>query len=304
MSNGRTGAVVALLLNALFWGLSWWPFRALHDVGVHPLWSTALSYALAWLGIVALYPQAPRALLRHPVLFWLVLSAGLTNVGFNWAVTVGDVVRVVLLFYLMPVWAVLLAWPLLGERPARAAALRVLLGLAGVLLVLKTPETPWPMPHSLADYLALMGGFCFALTNVLLRKLHATPAPARMLAMFTGGGALAFVTAILAHGADLATAMPPLTPTLLAALAALGLYFLVGNLGLQIGAARLPANVTALIMLSEVVFASVSAALLGAGHFTPAVATGGILILGAALLSVLSSGASTTDQPTPERSPA
>ena len=49
----------------------------------------------------------------------------MTNVGFNWAVTMGDVVRVVLLFYLMPLWAVLLAWPLLGERPTpRSAAAR------------------------------------------------------------------------------------------------------------------------------------------------------------------------------------
>ena len=38
-----------------------------------------------------------------------MLAAGTTNATFNWAVTLGDVVRVVLLFYLMPLWAVLLA---------------------------------------------------------------------------------------------------------------------------------------------------------------------------------------------------
>jgi drug/metabolite transporter (DMT)-like permease len=302
MSAASLWAAAALMLNALFWGLSWWPFRQLHELGVHPLWSTALSYALAWLCIVALHPTAPRDLLRHPALGWLVLSSGLTNVGFNWAVTVGDVVRVVLLFYLMPVWAALLAWPLLGERPTRAAALRVLLGVAGVMLVLKTPETPWPVPQSLADFLALMGGFCFALTNVLLRRLHATPPAARMLAMFTGGATLALCSALAAQGAGLANALPTLTPTLVLALAALGAYFLIGNLGLQVGAARLPSAVTSVIMLSEVVFASASAAWLGAGHFTPTVLLGGALILGAALLSVLSSGHDHVDDATPNRS--
>jgi drug/metabolite transporter (DMT)-like permease len=42
----------------------------------------------------------------------LLAAAGLANAGINWAVTVGDVVRVVLLFYLMPAWVVLLAWRL------------------------------------------------------------------------------------------------------------------------------------------------------------------------------------------------
>ena len=43
---------------------------------------------------------------------------------------------------------------------------------ADIVAVLKKPDTPWPVPESTADALALMGGFCFALTNALLRKLH------------------------------------------------------------------------------------------------------------------------------------
>jgi drug/metabolite transporter (DMT)-like permease len=82
-------------------------------------------------------PGRWRGFGRHPLLWLLLLSSGLTNVGFNWAVTVGDVVRVVLLFYLMPAWSVLLAWPLLGERPTGGALLRLVLALVGVVLVLQ-----------------------------------------------------------------------------------------------------------------------------------------------------------------------
>jgi hypothetical protein len=63
------------------------------------------------------------------------VASGLTNVGFNWAVTVGDVVRVVLLFYLMPPGRC--CWP--GR-----CLLRLVLALAGVVLVLK------PTRHGLA----------------------------------------------------------------------------------------------------------------------------------------------------------
>ncbi len=40
-------SILALVLNALVWGVSWWPFRQLHAAGLHPLWATALMYALA-----------------------------------------------------------------------------------------------------------------------------------------------------------------------------------------------------------------------------------------------------------------
>ena len=94
---------LALLFNAGVWGLSWIAFKALHQLGVHPLWSTALVYAGALAALLAWRPGGLLELGRHPKLLALAAAAGLTNVGFNWAVTVGDVVRVTLLFYLMPV---------------------------------------------------------------------------------------------------------------------------------------------------------------------------------------------------------
>jgi len=46
---------------------------------------------------------------------------------------------------------------------------------------------------------------------------------------------------------------------------------LVANYGLQYGASRLPANVTSVVMLSEVVFATLSAILLTNEVLTPQV---------------------------------
>ena len=68
---------------------------------------------------------------------------------------------------------------------------------------------------------------------------------------------------------------------------ALGALFLLSNLALQYGAARLSANVTAVVLVTEVLFASVSAVLLGAGQLSLPLLAGGSLIVGAALLSVL-----------------
>ena len=288
-------AVAGLLLNAFVWGLSWWPFKQLESLGLHPLWATAIVYGLSFL-LIAVGCKLARlpglAWRAHPGLWWLLIASGLTNVCFNWAVTVGDVVRVVLLFYLMPAWSVLVAWWLLGDRPTPGALLRLLLALSGLAIVLHTPGHPWPVPESLADVLALLGGLSFALTNALLLKLKDTLESSRMLAMFGGGTLMASLTAGLASGSAVVMQTTGWHPDWIGPVLVLALAFLGGNLALQYGAARLPAHTTALVMLSEVVFASVSSVILGASTWDSRTLMGGTLILLAAVLSVVMPGKS------------
>jgi drug/metabolite transporter (DMT)-like permease len=286
--NAPVLAALALVLNAFVWGVSWWPFRFLEQHGLHPLWATALIYAFAMACLLAWRPAAGRALLRHRSLWLLALAAGLTNACFNWGVTEGDVVRVVLLFYLMPVWTTLLAWPILGERPSAMALLRMALALTGVVTVLKSPGGGWPLPQSLPDWLGLAGGLCFSITNILLLRLRDTPDNARTLSMFVGGGVIAALVASagMMTGVVNGPPAPALSWVLIAVLLSLG--FLIGNTALQYGAARLSANSTALVMLSEVVFASGSSIALGAADVSLRVVVGAALVVGAAAWSAAS----------------
>lgn len=279
---------LALMLNAFVWGVSWWPFRQLQSQGLHPLWATVLVYLVA-VGVIALArPRAFGQVLRTPTLWVLVLASGCTNAAFNWGVSIGDVVRVVLLFYLMPLWVVFLARVLLKEALTPVAGVRVLLALVGAAIVL-WPEggQGLPVPKSLPDWLGVFGGFSFALNNVMLRREAQQPEESRALAMFLGGvlvaGGLATVLALRGQ-----VDWPPAPSWGWVSLAAvLSVFFLASNAALQYGAARLPANVASVVMLTEVLFASVSALLLGGGTMTAALAMGGGLILLAALLSTL-----------------
>jgi drug/metabolite transporter (DMT)-like permease len=282
----------ALVLNAFIWGTSWWPFRQLQGLGLHPLWTTVFVYALAVAVILIARPRSALELARSPRLWVLVLASGFTNASFNWAVSIGDVVRVVLLFYLMPLWSVLLARAVLKEAITPAALLRVALALAGAALVLGGPQIgqpgagftlPWP--RSLPDWLGLLGGFSFALNNVMLRREAASSDSARALAMFVGGVAVAGLLGVGLQSQGQISAWPAWDWRWVAGALVLALWFLMSNLALQYGAARLSANGTAIIMLSEVVFASVSAWLLGAGELGTPVLLGGTLIVGAALLA-------------------
>ena len=291
--SGRAWAVLALVFNAFTWGVSWWPFRQLADAGLHPLWLTGLIYTTAAVGLLIVRPAALPEVLRTPALWALVLASGATNACFNWGVSIGDVVRVVLLFYLMPLWTVVLSRGLLGERVSARGAGRVALSLAGAMVVLWPGDSavaaavvsPGTLPTWLPDALGLLGGLAFALNNVMLRREARRSPEARALAMFAGGAVVSMVLAALLTQAALATAPPP--PAWGWGLAALGMaaWFLASNLALQYGAARLPANTTSVIMISEVFFASASALAMGAGTLGWREGLGASMILGGALLA-------------------
>ena len=285
-------AALALMFNALVWGLSWWPFRYFQAAGLHPLWTTVAIYLLAAVALCLGPRRAWREVLRSPALWVLMLAAGVTNMAFNWGVALGDVVRVVLLFYLMPLWTVGLARLLLDERLSGFAALRMLLALGGAAIVLMPAGGGFPLPRSLADGLGVLGGFGFALTNVMLRREARRASPkARALAMFGGGVVVAGAVAIALAVSGL-IAWPRLSGErwmwpLLLPLALMALLFFGANLALQYGAGRLPANVTAVVMLIEVPIAALSAVWLGGGALDTKTALGGACILGAALLSAV-----------------
>jgi len=278
---------LCLCFNALVWGLSWWPFRQLQTLGLHPLWATVVVYLVAVVVISVARPATWRHLVRTPALWLLLVASGTTNAAFNWSMVIGDVVRVVLLFYLMPLWAVLLARLLLGEALTATAALRVVLALAGAAIVLWPPGGGWPLPSTLADTLGIIGGFSFALNNVMLRREAARPEAARALAMFAGGAIVAgtLATALALRGQ--VPWLPALAPAWGLGTLPLSAVFLLSNLALQQGAARLPANVTAVVMLTEVLVAAASAQWLGGGVMTPRLMMGGALIVAAAVLAGL-----------------
>ncbi len=278
-----------LLLNALTWGVSWLPLRYLQSMGLHPLWATAVFFALGGFLITLWQPKAWLAIGRSRSMWWLTVAAGTTNAAFNWAVSVGDVVRVVLLFYLMPLWAVGLAWAMMGERITLGAILRVLLALAGAALVLWPEGGGYPKFDGAADWLGLMGGVCFAWTNVLLRQQSQEAAATRALAMFIGGTVWPLALGVGLYALGMITPWPALQWQWAWVALGVALAFFVSNLALQYGAARLPVQITAVVMLTEILFAAGSSMAWGGAVLTLQVVLGGALILMAALLSSLPS---------------
>ena len=121
----------------------------------------------------------------------------------------------------------------------------------------------------------------------MLRRLHQVPEQARMLAMFGGGALMAALVAVTGMAVGIVTPVPPVATGWVLLALGLATAFLLGNYALQYGAARLAAGTTALVMLTEVVFASTSSWLLDAAALQERTLVGGACIMLAALLAVV-----------------
>jgi drug/metabolite transporter (DMT)-like permease len=106
--------------------------------------------------------------------------------------------------------------------------------------------------------------------------------------MFAGGAVLASLAGVTGAALGIVPAVPAPHAGWVVVGVALSLGFLASNVALQYGAAHLNAHASALIMLSEIVFASVSSVALGAATMTARTWIGGGLILLAAAWSAWS----------------
>ena len=271
--------VMGLLTGATVWGLIWYPYRVLEHAGVGGALAATLTYAGAFvLGVILFRPQ--------PRLSWLLaaiaLTAGWANVGFTLAVIYGDVMRVVLLFYLAPVWTMLFARMLLGEQLSLAGLGLMLFALAGAIVMLWQPQMGWPLPRSAAEWLGLSAGAMFALSNVLIRRTAHLPIALKVLAVFFGG-IVAGTACVLVAEPVTGVWVQVLDQAFL--LSILALVLLSVNFAVQYGLTRISANRAIIIYLFELVVTAVAAWLLADEALTLKEWCGGAMIVAAGLLS-------------------
>jgi drug/metabolite transporter (DMT)-like permease len=256
--SSRFYPVAAMLTGAAMWGVAWYPIRLLEDGGLHGLWLSLLLY------VAALSVSLPRVWRgvgefgRHPALiFLLIVTGGWTNIAFILAVLEGNVLRMLLLFYLSPLWATLIGWLFLGEHVSRTALASLALAMIGAVVMLWNPQgLPWPSGY--ADWMALSAGFAFAVSNAATRKLQGISVTAKVLCIWLGVIAVASVMIIA-----MSTPMPRIEVSIFVGAVALGVGgILVMTVLVQYAVTNIPLHHSAVLALIELVAGAVSQQLL------------------------------------------
>ncbi len=298
-------AALVLLGSSALWGLSWWPLKALTATGLSGPQVSLLAYGLV--GVLGL------GLLWRDRLAWrgqwrwvlgLMLVGGWANASFVNALMLGDVVRVMFLFYLSPVWSVLGGRLFLGERVPPLRWLAVGVALCGLWLVLgaqQGPDAPaagaMSLGLSLIDALALSAGLAFAGNHILARAAREVPLRTKTFSVFVGCGLMsALATLALGHGWP--------QPSAAAWLGVLAYGFgglLLATVTWQYGVTHLEAGRAGVIVLGELVTAVVTAVWWGDGHLSALGWMGGALIAMAAVMEALTGPQDATAETSSER---
>jgi len=162
---------VAILVSTLFWGTLWIPLRHLDEAGLGGPWATAAGFTIP---LLVFFPFGLARWRTVVAAGWPLAQAGFLLAAcialYAEALLRGYVARVILLFYLTPVWSTLLARVFLGDRITKTRLVAIALGLIGMFAVFGT-ETGIPMPRSAAEWMGLISGFLWAWSMVALRRV-------------------------------------------------------------------------------------------------------------------------------------
>jgi drug/metabolite transporter (DMT)-like permease len=276
--------VAGALTGALVWGLIWYPYRVLQDAGVSGSLATFVTYLLAMLCGMLMLPGVWREL---PKAGWwavlLVMSAGWTNFGYVLAVLYGEVMRVLLLFYLAPLWTILFAYWLLDERLNRHGYLVILLSFFGAVIMLWEPQVGLPFPQNPAEWIGLSAGMAFALSNVVSRRAAHLSLHAKSCSVWLGTTLLSIPLLLWQGGLpDLSGVVDPQAWLILVLL---GVVLCCSTYALQYAIAHLLANRAIVLFLFELVAAAVSSYFLAGEAMQLRDWLGALLIVSASLLS-------------------
>ena len=170
-SCSRLWAALGIVLLSLLWGYTWVVAKQALNFAP-PLTLTlmrvfggalALFLALKLLG-QPFRLQAPRAV----ILISLVQVSGFMLLQ-TFSLKYGAAGKTAVLVYTMPIWTLLLAWPVLGERVRGAQWLAVIGILTGLLLIIE----PWRLEANwISNSLGIGAAVFWALGTVLVKKLR------------------------------------------------------------------------------------------------------------------------------------
>ena len=164
---------LALAVLSLAWGYTW--VLAKQGLAYAPPFAFAAlrssGGAVALILMLLLMGRSFRLVAPGPTIA-IGLTQGLGFMVFlTWALVEGGPGKTAVLIFTMPIWTLLLAWPVLGERVRGKQWFAAVSTLAGLVLIIE----PWNLQTSLlSNVLGLMAALCWAIGSVLMKRLRAS----------------------------------------------------------------------------------------------------------------------------------
>lgn len=275
--------VISILLGAVLWGFSWWPLKFFADAGLSGNLIGMTAYTVIGLVAIPILWKERQQWRSEAILLVLIgIFFGLANISFTTALMQGEVVRVMLLFYLLPAWGALGGVFLLGERLNRRRCVAITLSLMGVFVILGGSDV-LNKPFSTVDIIALASGLFLSATGVVNKMALKIPMASRCFIPFIFGPPMAFIGNYIAP-----TPMPEIGLFVWILLVLFAFIWLLGaTLLTTYGVSNMEASRASILQVMELFVAIVTAIWLGNEVLELKEYIGGALIITATILEAL-----------------
>ncbi len=278
--------VLVLLLSSTGWGLTWLPLRYFETVGVTGPLLIFIAFASATLILLPiLIGQKKQWRNGIHLLLLIAIFGGIANLSFQTALYYGDVVRVMILFYLLPIWSVLGGRIFLGEAIDGLRMMTLAAAIAGGFMILGGVDIFTHAP-GLIDVVAILSGFSFAMNNLVFRAAQSVPVISKVIAMFIG--VTAFIGLFLVLDGEVIELPSPQITVLAVLYGAVWLTLI--TFGTQWGVTHLDAGRASIIIVMELVVAVISAVIILGQALSSSEMAGALLVTIAAVLEGVREG--------------
>lgn len=254
-------ASLAVAYSGIAWGLFWIPLRYMDRNGVTDAWATVLFFGIP---LVLFIPWMVKNWQRIWRCGWSLHFIGMATGGslafYSDAMLYTEVVRGVLLFYLTPVWSLILARIVLGEEITAARMVAIGLGISGMLVMFGI-DLGYPQPRNIGDWMALISSLGWAVAAVLLRKDDGSRSLEICSVYFFYGVIAAIIIALSPAAGDIQAPDLDTIIDILPWSIPIALLVIPGAYAAFWGAPHLNPGVVGLLMMTEISVAALTAAI-------------------------------------------
>ncbi len=253
---------LAVTVGASIWGIYWWPLRYIEQLGMSGLWAVVLASAVPLvilLPLLVYYRKQSREGLVTILIIGLLSGSAVTFYSIGLIQT--TIVRATLLFYLTPIWSTLIGISLLDESVKWNRWMAIVLGLAGLYFIVGGSGSE-SQPVNIGDWFGLASGICWGIAGVLIKRNPGTGVTIMVCWQHLFAFLIALVCCILLTGFE---QMPDVSLWLASApiIAGYSWFGLVPSLfAIFWASSRLFPGRVGILMMTEVVVAVISAAIL------------------------------------------
>ena len=279
-------AKLACLYAGAVWGLFWIPLRALEDAGINGLWITVVYFLIPTICLIPIVLSRWQHVKQGGISLQLttMLSGGALLL-YSTSIVYTDVVRAMLLFYLTPIWATILARIFLGDLITPSRIIAMLMAILGMLTIFGLGAR-FPIPQDIGDWLGIGSGFLWAVAMVRIRMseshsaIELTAGFFQWSLIFSAGAAFLLAPSQIPKIEQVLPALPLL-------LIFMALLVLPGTYASLWGPKYLSPGIVGLLFMTEIIVGAISVALLAGEPFGIRELMGVLLIAGASMLEPL-----------------